>query len=360
MADAPILPAFDAAAFCRQHYRLERAEVVGVLQGGMFAKPLLLRAGEGRFVLRRHTIRSTSEAFRFQAESIDAAARAGVACAEVVPATSGAWSVPAGDGSHVVALHRYVDGEVIDWPRWRERCEREPGFLESLGRAVGRLHTALAEARPAGDPELSVGAPPIRFDRLPEIRRHWERSVLTLLARGERDDEARAAILGSRARIDGHWDWLERQVARCEVASLPRQPVHGDVSAVNIVWAADGQPAFIDWDAAHVGWRLYDALGDILNRTPNGRPDQNRFRVDHVARYLAGYESALRSPLTQPEREAIPAFCLARQLEDLRQRVATLPTLPPANRRLYAELIAMRVDMMDQIAGAEFPLLQTA
>ena len=342
-------------AFCSEHYGLENVQARGVLDGGMFARPQLLETERGRLVLRSHATRPDAEAFRFQAEAIQSASRGGVGCAEVTPTLAGAWSVSAAHGPAVIALHRYVEGDVLGWNQWRTRSRHEAGFLEGLGRCVGRLHQVLAHARPGGNPELADSEPPIRFDRLGVIRGHWEASVEALLE-DQRGGEAHNAIRRLRSRMEGHWDRLEHLVSEREVASLPRQVVHGDVSPVNLVWRDGGAPSFIDWDVVHVGWRLYDALGDVLNRTPDGCIDENRFQMDHVVRYLSGYEAGLGSPLSPAERDAVQPFCLARQLEDLRQRVATITGLDRDRRRLYAELIAMRVDMMDQIASAEFRL----
>jgi chorismate mutase len=46
----------------------------------------------------------------------------------------------------------------------------------------------------------------------------------------------------------------------------------------------------------------------------------------------------------------VPAFCLARQLEDLRQRLAVLRQLPPERDGEYETLIKMRAHLMEQIA----------
>jgi hypothetical protein len=106
---------------------------------------------------------------------------------------------------------------------------------------------------------------------------------------------------------------------------------------------------FIDWDCTHLGTRLYDALGDVLNRPPDHRTDLNQFCQDHVDEYLEGYASGFSSPMSPEELRLVPLFCLARQLEDLRQRLYVLDQLDAAHDGLYAQLIKMRVEMMDQI-----------
>jgi hypothetical protein len=64
---------------------------------------------------------------------------------------------------------------------------------------------------------------------------------------------------------------------------------------------------------------------------------------------LDGYAAGLARPLTELERRLVPTFCLARQLEDLRQRLYGISRLDASQDLRYARLIAMRVEMMDQI-----------
>jgi Ser/Thr protein kinase RdoA (MazF antagonist) len=183
---------------------------------------------------------------------------------------------------------------------------------------------------------------------LAEVRGQWERD-LDFLRFARPESPAVKQLIGLRSRIDEHWHRLQEAIEP-RLQSMPRQIVHGDVSPVNLVLGSDGQFSFIDWDCVHFGWRIYDALGDVLNRPPVERPDLNCFRQDHVAAYLAGYAPELDAPLSSAEEEMVPYFCLARQLEDLRQRVKTLCGLSERQDATYATLIARRVAMMDQIA----------
>lgn len=335
---------------CLDHYELGDVELVGELAGGMFNRPSLLRTGQGLRVLRFHTFRPSISSFQFQAETVNRLCRQGIRCAAVAQTRDGAWCVPLPDGEGVAAIHHFVDGTTIPWENWQRRKESEAGFLESLGRHVGRLHNSLASARPGGDARLDWALPPIQFSHLNRAFQHWSES---LAAWGELPrvacSAARDQLRQLAARIHYHWQRLQAVTDEHHVASLPRQIVHGDVSAVNVVWDEQDRPAWIDWDTVHYGHRLYDALGDVLNRVPDDRPDWNTFRQDHVEQYLQGYADTLFDPLTEQERSLVPAFCLARQLEDLRQRLAGLPTLAPEADEQYARLIQMRVAMMDQI-----------
>ncbi len=157
-------------------------------------------------------------------------------------------------------------------------------------------------------------------------------------------------MLSLEERIGNHWDALMGKMSISGIAEVRGQIVHGDISPVNIVFTPTGEMAFIDWDCVHIGHRIYDALGDVLNRLPHDQAESVGFNMEEVAEYLAGYESQIDEPLTSQERRLVPAFCLARQLEDLRQRLHVIPNLDPSQDELYARLIAMRVETMDHIA----------
>jgi Ser/Thr protein kinase RdoA (MazF antagonist) len=263
----------------------------------------------------------------------------------------GAWCRPLADGRGVLALHEFIEGACDDWGRWHARKESQPGFLGELGGEVARLHNVLRHAPIPGDSSLPLDLPPIQFDRLRAQERQWGRD-LDCLSSFRRSSPAVRQLVELRPRIAESWRKV-RAAIEPRLKRLPRQIVHGDVSPVNLVLRPDGRWAFIDWDCTHVGWRVYDALGDVLNRPPGDRPDLNVFRADHVADYLAGYEAEVDEPLTDDERALIPAFCMARQLEDLRQRVRALSELDASRHTEYATLIVRRVEMLDQIVLGE-------
>ncbi len=320
------------------------------LAGGMFARPVLLKTNRGLFVRRVHTFRNTEQAFRFQAEAIEFAAQQGVICSRVEPTLRGEWCIPVGPDNGVAALHQFVEGRCDDWTTWHRRKRTQSGFMHALGRQVADLHNALAKAAPKGDPELRISLPPIQFSHLDRIRAEWREEVVNLRRRQNCVAESsRDQLLSLSGRIELHWERLATAVAGVQLGELPVQIVHGDVSPVNMVFDSGNRVAFIDWDCVHVGHRMYDALGDVLNRPPHDRPDWNRFVRGEVEAYVDGYASRLDVPLTALEQQMLPAFCLARQLEDLRQRLCTVPELDVSHDEKHATLIGMRVEMMDQI-----------
>lgn len=339
---------FDAerAAFL-ERFDFNSVEPLGELGGGMFSRPVLIEGDGRRYLMRAHRFRSTVESFRFQAETIAWTADRGIACSRVVPLRDGSWCQRRQGTPGVLALHEYVEGSTEDWLQWHERKDAAEAFLPDLGRQVARLHNVLRQAGPAGELALAVELPPIQFDRLEDIHRLWNAELDRLHGSTAKSQPARV-LLQLRSRIEEHWRALFASAPH--IAKLPRQIVHGDISPVNLVLRQDEEWAFIDWDCVHIGWRIYDALGDVLNRPPVEYPELNQFRPDHVAAYLSGYERELDEALTATERDLVPAFCLARQLEDLRQRVQALTGLNEELEEQYAVMITRRVEMMDQIS----------
>jgi len=350
MMSTPVSPCESVDLSCLKQYGFSQLQVEGPLGGGMFSQPLLLSTDRGKFLLRRHTFRSNIESFRFQAEATQWAHDRGVSCSTVYKTLDGDWGIELPESQCVLALHRFVEGSTLDWSTWHRLKESAPSFLVNLGVVVAQLHNCLSCAEPGGDPELSSSLPPMQFRFIREIHDHWNKCVEKLSADNQvLCRRSKSSLLSLMPRIQSHWDHLLSSLVIHLIDELPLQIVHGDVSAVNIVFDSNNSMAFIDWDCIHRGSRLYDALGDILNRYPHQQPELNRFRKTHVEAFLKGYSSALDQPLSSLELDLVPAFCLARQLEDLRQRLQVIPHLSEEHDETYSLLIGMRVEIMDQI-----------
>ena len=323
------------------------------LSGGMFMKPVLVTTDRGRYVLRGTRFRSTTAAFAFQAQAMNRAAERGIRCTRVLRDRDGNHGHRM-DGA-VWAVCTYLEGATWPWPRWWRAKREQSGFIENVAAQVARLHDVLAEAGTEGDPALSPELPPIQFACLEAVRTHWDRSIAALAALDAiAAERSRETLLRHRRAIASHLQWLAGMLAAGGLDELPRQIVHGDVSPVNILFQeATDRIGFVDWDTVHVGHRLYDALGDVLNRPPADDPRHHRLRMELVRRYLIGYRQATQRPLSDQELALVGPFCLSRQLEDLRQRLHVLPDLPADDDAQYAALIEIRVGMMEQIRAID-------
>lgn len=320
---------------------------VEVLSGGMFSKPLSITTDSGQCVLRGHRFRDTYETLRFQISVLDALHAQGIPCPRVLRSRSGQTGFLR-DGV-LWALYEYVPGTKYSWSEWQEH-KRKPGFLERLGAGIARVHDALAAIEPEGDARFSPSHPPIQFDSIDRIREEWEENMEQLAHAPERRvRQSRGALLEHRAAIADTWRLLAEASGSLAGGALPKQLVHGDVSPVNLIFSADSV-TLIDWDCLHYGLRVYDAMGDILNRPPSTEASRADFRAEEIDALFKGYDSAALRPLRDRERSRAGVLSLARQLEDLRQRMAVISQLSEAEDAQYAVLIHGRVRMLDQIA----------
>jgi Ser/Thr protein kinase RdoA (MazF antagonist) len=312
----------------------------------MFLRPILATTSEGKFVLRAHRFRASSDEFQFQAETLEHLKALGFGCPQIVRTHSGALGRKQ-DGVFW-ALHQFVEGHVYSWIEWKEQ-KLEGNFLFELGRDIAKVHDALAAITPGGDSRFSPALPPIQFALLRYIHRLWRIDLDRLQnTSGGSAPASRTVLARYKSQIADSWRIVVKASAKLKVRELTPQIVHGDVSPVNIVFTASGF-FLIDWDCVHLGLRLYDALGDVLNRGPAEEMADAQFDEKQVQRYLEGYRSGTQREMTDAEARAIPLFCLARQLEDLRQRVAVLAALSRTEDEQHAVLIKGRVRMMESI-----------
>ena len=315
-----------------------------LLGGGMFQKPIRIGTSTGMYVLRAHRFRNTKNTFQFQADTLHQVNCMGCRTPQVIRRRNGEFGEVI---EHAFwALHEYIPGYIHSWDEWFER-KSNPGFLEWLGGRVAKLHDALSRIAPGSDSSLAVSLPPIQFHFLPEIREHWDEALESALSANA--VQSGAVLKACRTEIETYWDLLSQAAASLQIGEFDRQIVHGDISPVNIVFDSSEDFVFIDWDCVHLGIRLYDALGDVLNRPPWHMAASTAFNVDELRSYLRGYNACASSPFTKRELDCIPAFCIARQLEDLRQRVSVLAESPRVWDEEFATLIQGRVQMMRSI-----------
>jgi len=317
------------------------------LIGGMFLEPCRLSTTLGSYVLRAHQFRQTDETFKFQAETLQLLHDAGHRCPRVIKRRDGSWGES--DGNAFWALHEYAAGHIYSWDEWWElKADRQ--FLFDCGAAIAKLHDDLAAISPSGDPSLLPSLPPIQFSHLHDIQVQWESDLDRFGQPGpSAHPHSQRALMADRRELKDYWEILGSAVSEGRICDLPSQIVHGDISPVNAVFSG-GDFTLIDWDCSRYGFRLYDALGDLLIRRPDGATNYAAFDPAEVLAYLDGYQHATKRPISVAELHAVPVFCLARQLEDLRQRVAVLSQIDAASDFTYALQIGSRIQSMREIS----------
>lgn len=102
-------------------------------------------------------------------------------------------------------------------------------------------------------------------------------------------DASQAAV------IDEHAAEIRRRLAAFDPGPTGWGVVHGDVHSLNFHFTDDDQIAFLDFDLAGYGWRVYDIAYYVT-----------RIREQHRQPFLDGYESV--RPLTDAERDMIPTI----------------------------------------------------
>jgi Ser/Thr protein kinase RdoA (MazF antagonist) len=170
----------------------------------------------------------------------------------------------------------------------------DPGLLENLGAAIGRMHDALADC-PFGIESWEVGP-----------------GTLTASWRTLQDRLPADALGGLSARVQPRWDSIVRAL------SAPLQRVHGDVHGGNILTDGQEVTGIIDCDHLPLAPRGYD-LGYYLAFAVQWRLAASRpsppvdEAVQIIARHLPkGYDAVSR--LTRQENDDLPGLALAAAL----------------------------------------------
>lgn len=79
---------------------------------------------------------------------------------------------------------------------------------------------------------------------------------------------------------------------------LPQAPIHGDLWRDNVRWSAGNEPAYLDWESAHLGPRLLDPAVVIIAWT-----FADDFDWDKAAALMRSYVT--QCPLTALEQDAL-------------------------------------------------------
>jgi Ser/Thr protein kinase RdoA (MazF antagonist) len=175
--------------------------------------------------------------------------------------------------------------QVTEWLPGEHPRRASLAQARAIGSALGRLHQALR-----GD-ERSFADRPLTLDS-------YRGYVDQLRSAGDR---ARALLdpVESHQRPLREWD-------ECYQELLPRQLIHGDLHAANIL--VDGHDvAFIDFDKLMVGPRVFD-LAKFISTSCFQGTRKARLARGTVDALLAGYDSV--AGLRGIERASLRALCV--------------------------------------------------
>jgi Ser/Thr protein kinase RdoA (MazF antagonist) len=194
--------------------------------------------------------------------------------------------VPYGDALYTLSsmLARERD-EAAVWP--------SAPLYSNIGRAIGRLHRALADYP----------------DEIVSWQMKFARRAL---------DEARPLVQAHlnahrRAHFEDVLEQIESEM-RSTLAGLPEQYIHGDCHGGNVLLYHGDVSGFIDLDHLPRGPRIYDVSYFLADRVKAhfDAPDALALWLQHFAQLIRGYESV--QPMTAAEKRAIWYGMLAVQL----------------------------------------------
>lgn len=221
----------------------------------------------------------------FEIEVLCAAAAAGAKVARPLVRPNGRWlaSIRAPEGERVMALFDAAPGAVVG-------AEAATAVhVQAYGEAIAMLHTALAGFHGTTTRPLGV-----------EVLLHRPMRWLAPFLEHRADDRA----------------WLEACITRIHMTlegplgrACPVGVCHGDLHGGNAHWAADGTVTLFDFDECGTGWLMYDLAAFHWMAERAGR------LAVWWPLLCQGYERI--RPFTEPEREALPWFVLARHLWQL-------------------------------------------
>lgn len=181
-------------------------------------------------------------------------------------------------------LARETD-DVAVWP--------SAPLYRKIGRAIGRLHRALAD--------------------YPGEIVSWQMNFARRTM-----DEALPVILAHltphrRAHLEGILGQIEPEV-RSALAGLPEQHIHGDCHGGNVLLHNGDVSGFVDLDHLPRGPRIYDLSYFLADRVKAhfNEPDALALWRQHFDQLIMGYESV--QPMTVAEKRALWFGMLAVQL----------------------------------------------
>ena len=199
--------------------------------------------------------------------------------------------IPASDGSVCICEGELYFALTYRVPGHRlETLDMTCADARETGRAIARLHLCLKEEDPAICREKDV------FE---EVLSQW-------------------LLPASRAlQLPDSFVRSYRDTVSHIAPHLPRQIIHRDPNPDNLIWRENSVVGFVDFDLSQLSVRIFDpcyaATAVLSEWMPRMDECEIRKRWPAIFRALMeGYDSI--SPLSDPEKEALPLMVLSNQL----------------------------------------------
>ena len=182
-----------------------------------------------------------------------------------------------------------------------------PAHAGAMGRALGRVHVALARFPPT---EATRYPPRLVWDsaRAGAEMREYEEAIARFPALTPFDQHALSSFAYRRTLL------AAGVPPRAAFAGLPEQMLHGDFHEGNLFFGPDGEVSgIIDWELASVGPRALEIVRalDVSLRATGAAPGAAARR----RAFLHGY--AAEAPLTRDECLAMPELYWAYRVHSL-------------------------------------------
>ena len=294
-------------------YNLGNLKKVSVPGAGQRSKTFIIKTKRGSFALKAYTSALDEPAILFEHSIIQFLQSADYPTPGLVENRFGQTLTSVADRHYV--CYEFVEGRrYSDYFLSRKTSEQ---VLAQSGQALARYHRLITGFEPMG----------CKTDGFrPGTRERWDGKDWYLnelaLAYPYLFSETGVSKI---PLITDQWSALESKFVALydklegdNPASLPVLPIHGDFGPYNLFFKDDKLTAVLDFECAHLDWRLADVLAAIVRFA---RRRRNGLDQEKATMFLKSYQAIW--PLEAVEVEAVvPVFTLAcyrNMIRDLRR-----------------------------------------
>ncbi len=217
-------------------------------------------------------------------------------------------------------------------------------FYFLFGQSLGLLHHTLAGFTPDGESDYGFQSPD--GDRWQDASWHLARLEY---ASGRLIHSLDPITRDLESFLNEQSQWIETQFRHLDVAlqkvDLSRQLIHGDYGPYNML-VKPGEPlAVIDFEMAHLDWRLIDLVAAVSSTTNqiNSKPN-----ISQMRQIVKGYQSV--NPVDAEEISLIPFVW---QFKMLRRVITCIDNYLADGKIIRLEEARKRIEKLDWIMRYE-------